>query len=73
MTTDVDARTLGFCGLCNHKEYTYDGLSFATSLVIKRERVWERLSVAVLRNDPRPEGCQRSMGRPQWLATYRAA
>ncbi len=43
MMTGVDAGTLGFYGFRNRKDYTYDGLTFATSLAIKRERVWERL------------------------------
>jgi predicted AlkP superfamily phosphohydrolase/phosphomutase len=43
MTTGVDAGTLGFYGFRNRKDYTYDGLSFATSLAVKRERLWERL------------------------------
>ncbi len=43
MMTGVDAGTLGFYGFRNRKDYSYEGLAFATSLAVKRERVWERL------------------------------
>ncbi|KPJ71739.1 MAG: phosphodiesterase [Planctomycetes bacterium DG_20] len=43
MMTGVDAGTLGFYGFRNRKDYSYDGLTFATSLAVRRERVWERL------------------------------
>jgi len=43
MMTGVDAGTLGFYGFRNRKDYSYDGLMFATSLAVKRDRVWERL------------------------------
>ena len=49
MTTGVDAGTLGLYGFHNRKDYSYDGLMFATSLAVKRERLWERLSREGLR------------------------
>jgi len=50
MMTGVDAGRLGFYGFRNRKDYTYDGLTFATSLAIKRDRVWERLGKEGLRS-----------------------
>ena len=50
MMTGVDAGQLGFYGFRNRKDYTYDGLTFATSLAIKRDRVWERLGKEGLRS-----------------------
>jgi len=50
MMTGVDAGTLGFYGFRNRKDYTYEGLTFATSLAIKRDRVWERLGKEGLRS-----------------------
>jgi predicted AlkP superfamily phosphohydrolase/phosphomutase len=43
MMTGVDAGTLGFYGFRNRKDYSYDGLTFATSAAVTRDRVWERL------------------------------
>jgi predicted AlkP superfamily phosphohydrolase/phosphomutase len=50
MMTGVDAGRLGFYGFRNRKDYTYDGLTFATSLAIRRDRVWERLGKEGLRS-----------------------
>ncbi|MFO8013704.1 MAG: alkaline phosphatase family protein [Phycisphaerae bacterium] len=50
MMTGVDAGRLGFYGFRNRKDYTYEGLAFATSLAIKRDRVWERLGKEGLRS-----------------------
>jgi len=50
MMTGVDAGTLGFYGFRNRKDYTYGGLTFATSLAIRRDRVWERLGKEGLRS-----------------------
>ena len=43
MMTGVDAGTLGFYGFRNRKDYSYDGLTFAMSDAVKRDRVWDRL------------------------------
>ncbi len=50
MMTGVDAGRLGFYGFRNRKDYTYEGLAFATSLAIRRDRVWERLGKEGLRS-----------------------
>ncbi len=50
MMTGVDAGRLGFYGFRNRKDYSYDGLTFATSLAVRRDRVWERLGKAGLRS-----------------------
>jgi len=50
MTTGVDAGMLGLYGFRNRQDYTYDGLTFATSLAVQRERIWERLSREGLRS-----------------------
>ncbi len=50
MMTGVDAGVLGFYGFRNRRDYSYDGLTFATSTAIRRERVWERLSREGLRS-----------------------
>jgi len=50
MMTGVDAGRLGFYGFRNRKDYTYDGLTFATSLAVRRDRVWERLGREGLRS-----------------------
>jgi len=50
MMTGVDAGALGLYGFRNRKDYTYDGLEFATSHSVKRDRVWERLGREALRS-----------------------
>ena len=50
MMTGVDAGTLGFYGFRNRKDYSYEGLSFATSDAVTRDRVWERLGREGLRS-----------------------
>jgi predicted AlkP superfamily phosphohydrolase/phosphomutase len=50
MTTGVDAGVLGFYGFRNRKDYSYDGMAFATSAAVKRDRVWDRLSREGLRS-----------------------
>jgi len=41
MTSGRDPGRLGVYGFRNRKDYTYDGLSFANSLSIKEDRVWD--------------------------------
>jgi predicted AlkP superfamily phosphohydrolase/phosphomutase len=44
MMTSRDPGTLGIYGFRNRKDYTYDGLAFATSWAIKKPTVWDILS-----------------------------
>lgn len=44
MMTSKDPGELGFYGFRNRKDYTYDGLSFANSLAVKKDTVWDILS-----------------------------
>jgi predicted AlkP superfamily phosphohydrolase/phosphomutase len=44
MMTSKDPGTLGIYGFRNRKDYTYEGLAFATSWAIKEPTVWDILS-----------------------------
>ena len=44
MMTSKDPGTLGIYGFRNRKDYTYDGLEFATSFKVKEPTVWDILS-----------------------------
>ena len=44
MTSSKDPGTLGFYGFRNRKDYSYDGLAFATAEKMKEDRVWDILS-----------------------------
>jgi predicted AlkP superfamily phosphohydrolase/phosphomutase len=46
MMSSKDPGTLGIYGFRNRKDYSYAGLSFATSLAVKEPRLWEILSHA---------------------------
>jgi predicted AlkP superfamily phosphohydrolase/phosphomutase len=46
MMTSKDPGTLGIYGFRNRKDYTYDGLAFATSWAVKEPTVWDILSEA---------------------------
>lgn len=46
MMTGCDPGQLGFYGFRNRKDWTYDGLSIATSRAVKRPRVWNLLGDA---------------------------
>ena len=46
MMTGCDPGQLGFYGFRNRKDWTYDGLSIATSRAVKRPRVWDILGDA---------------------------
>lgn len=44
MMTGKDPGELGFYGFRNRKDYSYDGLSYANSLAVKDDTVWDILS-----------------------------
>lgn len=46
MMTSRDPGELGVYGFRNRKDYSYDGMSFATSLGVKKDTVWDLLSRA---------------------------
>src|SRR5210317_1929761 len=46
MTTSKNPGTLGIYGFRNRFDYSYDGLSIASSKAIKEDRVWDILSQA---------------------------
>ena len=46
MMTGKSPGTLGFYGFRNRSDYSYDKLSFATSLLVKEKTVWDYLSGA---------------------------
>ncbi len=44
MMTSKDPGTLGCYGFRNRSDYSYDGLTFATSKAVKEDTVWDILS-----------------------------
>src|SRR5262245_49700920 len=44
MASSKDPGTLGIYGFRNRKDYSYDGLSIATSLAVREPRLWDILS-----------------------------
>src|SRR5579862_9337863 len=46
MMSSKDPGTLGIYGFRNRKDYTYGGLTFATSTAVKEPRLWDILSKA---------------------------
>jgi predicted AlkP superfamily phosphohydrolase/phosphomutase len=46
MTTGKDPGTLGCYGFRNRRDYSYEGLSIATNLIVREPRVWDLLGQA---------------------------